>query len=321
MPPRPTPGDLLALTKPRITALVVLTVAAGYVVAAPAAPGQVGPSVWLAVLFHALLGTALVAGGTSALNQIAERDVDALMTRTAARPLPAGRVSVRAATVFAWTLALLGLAELAVFVNVTTALLAAATLVSYVYAYTPLKRRTTLATLVGAVPGALPIVGGWAAAGAPLDVRAGVLFAILLLWQIPHFLALAWMYRDDYARAGLRMLSVGDPDGGATFRQAALNAAALLPLAAIPFVLGMAGSVYAAGALALSAVLFALAVIAARSPSAVAARRLFLATLLYLPAVLALMAADGPDRAIRFSHTFTAAPVLPAQSGPASHAH
>jgi protoheme IX farnesyltransferase len=281
------------LAKPRIVALVVLTVAAGYFVAAPAAaPAPPSTAVWLAVLFHTLLGTALVAGGANALNQVAERDVDALMQRTRARPLPAGRLSPVAASVFAWAIALMGLAELAAFVNDATALLAAATLVSYVYVYTPLKRRTTLATLVGAVPGALPIVGGWAAAGAPLDVRAGALFALMFLWQIPHFLAIAWMYREDYARAGLKMLSVADEDGGATFRQATLNAAALLPVGLVPFVLGMAGAVYFAGALVLSAGLFALAVVAARAPSTAAARRLFVATLVYLPAILSLMAAN-----------------------------
>ena len=268
------------------------TVAAGYFVAGPAAPALPSKAVWFAVLFHTLLGTALVAGGTNALNQVAERDLDALMVRTRLRPLPAGRLTPVAATVFAWAIALAGLAELATFVNVPTAILAAATLVSYVYLYTPLKRRTTVATLVGAIPGALPIVGGWAAAGAPLDIRAGALFGLMFLWQIPHFLALAWMYREDYERAGLKMLSVGDDGGGATFRQATLNAAALLPVAFVPFVLGMAGAVYFAGALVLSAGLFAVALVAARAPSAAAARRLFLATLVYLPAILSLMAAN-----------------------------
>lgn len=273
--------------------MVVLTVAAGYFVATPATlTAPITTAVWLAVLFHALVGTALVAGGTSALNQIAERDVDALMRRTRNRPLPAGRIGVGAATVFAWTISLLGLVQLAMFVNGITALLATATLVSYVFLYTPLKRRTTLATLVGAVPGALPIVGGWAAAGAPLDVRAGALFGLMFLWQIPHFLALAWMYREDYERAGLMMLSVGDEHGAATFRQAMLNAAALLPVGLVPFMLGMAGAVYFAGALVLSVGLFCLAVVAARAPSTPAARRLFLATLVYLPAILSLMAAN-----------------------------
>jgi protoheme IX farnesyltransferase len=290
---RATPADFLALTKPRITALVILTVAAGYFVGLPASPAPPqSTSVVLAVLFHALLGTALIAGGTNALNQIAERDLDALMHRTCDRPLPAGRLGVPAATAFAWTIALLGLAELATFVNATTAVLAAATLISYVYAYTPLKRRTTLATLVGAIPGALPIVGGWAAAGGPVDVRAGALFGLMFLWQIPHFLALAWMYREDYARAGMKMLSVGDEDGGATFRQATLNAAALLPVGLVPFVLGMAGAVYFAGALVLAAGLFVFAAMAARRPSTPAARRLFLATLVYLPAILSLMAVN-----------------------------
>ncbi len=272
--------------------MVVLTVAAGYFVAGPAATPAASSAVWLAILFHTLLGTALVAGGTNALNQVAERDVDALMHRTRGRPLPAGRLTPVAAATFAWAIAVMGLAELAAFVNLPTALLAAATLVSYVYIYTPLKRRTTLATLVGAIPGALPIVGGWAAAGAPLDIRAGTLFGLMFLWQIPHFLALAWIYREDYARAGMKMLSVGDADGGATFRQATLNAAALLPVGLVPFVLGMAGAVYFAGALILSAGLFSLAVVAARQPSAAAARRLFLATLVYLPAILSLMAAN-----------------------------
>ncbi len=270
----------------------MLTVAAGYFVAGPAAPVSPSTAVWFAVLFHTLLGTALVAGGTNALNQVAERDLDALMVRTRQRPLPASRLSPATAALFAWAIALTGLAELAAFVNLPTAMLAAATLVSYVYVYTPLKRRTTLATLVGAIPGALPIVGGWAAAGAPIDVRAGTLFGLMFLWQIPHVLALAWIYREDYARAGMKMLSVDDTDGGATFRQASLNAAALLPVGLVPFVLGMAGAVYFAGALVLSAGLFVLAVMAALKPSATSARRLFLATLIYLPAILSLMAAN-----------------------------
>ena len=270
---------------------MVLTVAAGYFVAGPAA-ATTSTAVSLAVLFHTLLGTALVAGGTNALNQVAERDLDALMRRTQMRPLPAGRLTSGQATVFAWTIALAGLAELAAFVNRPTVLLAAATLFSYVFVYTPLKRHTSLATLVGAVPGALPIVGGWAAAGAPLDVRAGTLFGLMFLWQIPHFLALAWIYREDYERAGMKMLSVGDTDGAATFRQAMVNAAALLPVGLVPFVLGMAGAVYFAGALVVSAGLFGLAVIAARTPSPASARRLFLATLIYLPAILSQMAAN-----------------------------
>lgn len=294
------PADYLALTKPRIVALVVLTVAAGFVVALPAAArvgftGNAGTSplsVQLWILLNALLGTALVAGGTNALNQVAERDVDALMRRTRARPLPAGRLEPNAARWFAWTIAALGVAQLALLVNLTTAVLAASTLVSYVFAYTPLKRRTSLSTLVGAVPGALPIVGGWTATGAPLDVGAYVLFGILFLWQMPHFLALSWMYRADYERAGLRMLSIEDETGAMTFRQAALNAAALIPISLAPAALGIAGRTYFLVALALSAALLALSIAAARHPSAKSARRLFLATLVYLPVLLGALVAN-----------------------------
>lgn len=294
------PADYLTLTKPRIVSLVMLTVAAGYVVGLPAAAlvgftGNAGTSpltVQLWILANVLCGTALVAGGTNALNQIAERDVDALMRRTRHRPLPSGRLEPNAARVFAWGIAALGLSQLALLVNVTTAVLAALTLVSYVFAYTPLKRRTSLATLVGAIPGALPIVGGWAASGAPLDVRAYVLFGILFLWQMPHFLALSWMYKADYARAGLRMLSIEDDTGAMTFRQAALNAAALIPISLAPAALGIAGRVYFGVALMLSAMLLVLSIHAARSTTPQAARRLFLSTLVYLPVVLGALVAN-----------------------------
>ena len=199
-----------------------------------------------------MLGTALVAAGTNALNQVAERDTDALMHRTGRRPLPTGRVSLGAAAGFAWTAGVLGVAYLAMFVNVLTAAIAAATLLSYVFLYTPLKRKTSLNTLVGCVPGALPILGGWAAAGGSLGVGAWVLFGILFLWQLPHFLALAWLYREDYGRAGLRMLSVGDRTGVTTFRHAAVYALALLPVSLLPAVVGIAGAWYFAGAAILS---------------------------------------------------------------------
>jgi protoheme IX farnesyltransferase len=280
--------------------LVVLTVAAGFVVGLPAAArigfgGNAGTSpllVQLWILANVLCGTALVAGGTNALNQIAERDVDALMHRTRNRPLPAGRLEPGAARWFAWGIATVGVVQLAVLVNPTTALLAALTLVSYVFAYTPLKRRSSLSTLVGAVPGALPIVGGWTATGAPLDVHAYVLFGILFLWQMPHFLALSWMYKADYARAGLRMLSIDDEGGAMTFRQAALNAAALIPISLAPAALGLAGRWYFVVALSLSLVLLALSLAAARLPSVTSARRLFLFTLLYLPVLLGTLVAN-----------------------------
>ena len=270
--------------------LVLVTMAVGYGMAPLL--GAVSVPGWLLGLFHALIGTALVAGGTNALNQVAERDVDALMARTAGRPLPSARLHVHEATVFAWLIGASGVAYLAIFVNPLTAVLAALTLTSYVFVYTPLKRRTSLSTLIGAVPGALPIVGGWTAAGGAVDTQASILFAIMFLWQLPHFLALSWIYRDDYARAGLQMLSVGDADGRATFRQAALHAAALVPVSLAPAVVGMGGPVYFAGAALLSGVYFWASVAAARRPSREGARRLFSVSLIYLPSVLALMIAD-----------------------------
>ena len=287
--PRAAPADYLALTKPRIVAMVLVTVAAGYVLAPPSA---ISGAARMLVLAHLLVGTALVAAGTNALNQVWERDVDAHMRRTAGRPLPAGRLSVVEATVFAVGAGLLGVAYLGLLVNRLTATLAAATLVSYVLVYTPLKRRTALATLVGAVPGALPIVGGWTAAGGALDARAWLLFALLFLWQLPHFLALGWIYRDDYARAGLPTLSAGDPDGRRTFRQAALDAAALLAVSLAPTLIGMTGAFYFIGAIGLSTWLLWTSGACARNPSTDRARRLFRATLVYLPSILFLLIVD-----------------------------
>jgi protoheme IX farnesyltransferase len=246
----------------------------------------------LVVLVQTLVGAALVAGGTNALNQVFERDVDAYMRRTAKRPLPSGRLAPLTAAAFAWTIGLAGIAWLALFVNTITALLSAATLVSYVFLYTPLKRRTPGATLVGAVPGALPIAGGWTAAGGALGLEALVLFGIMFLWQLPHFLALSWMYREDYARAGLRMPSVGDPNGARTFRHATVHAAVLLPLSLAPTMLGLAGLLYLAGAAAVSAWLLHASYRAMRERTAAAARRLFVASLIYLPILLALLIAD-----------------------------
>ena len=287
--PRAAPADYLALTKPRIVAMVLVTVAAGYVLAPPSA---ISGAARMLVLAHLLVGTALVAAGTNALNQVWERDVDAHMRRTAGRPLPAGRLSVVEATVFAVGAGLLGVAYLGLLVNRLTATIAAATLVSYVLVYTPLKRRTALATLVGAVPGALPIVGGWTAAGGALDARAWLLFALLFLWQLPHFLALGWIYRDDYARAGLPTLSAGDPDGRRTFRQAALDAAALLAVSLAPTLIGMTGAFYFIGAIGLSTWLLWTSGACARNPSTDRARRLFRATLVYLPSILFLLIVD-----------------------------
>ncbi|HEX9580270.1 MAG TPA: heme o synthase [Gemmatimonadales bacterium] len=274
------------LAKPRIVMLVIVTVVAGFLVA----PGT--PEAVAVTLAHAVIGTALVAAGTNALNQVAERDVDAVMRRTQARPLPTGRIDARRARGFAWAAGGLGVAYLAVMVNGLTAVLAAATLVSYVYVYTPLKRRTTFATVIGAVPGALPVLGGWAAAGAPLTRNAWALFWILFLWQLPHFLALAWIYRDDYRRAGLRMLSVNDPDGRRTFRQAVVYSLALLPVSLAPTLGGVAGAPYFVGALVLSLWLIWASVRALRGVSDRNAGRLFAASVTYLPVLLGLMVLD-----------------------------
>ena len=262
--------------------MVMLTAAAGFWLAGPA-PEQA------MILFHVLVGTVLVASGTNALNQVNERDRDALMRRTQARPVPAGRLSVTAARVFAWSTGLAGVAYLAALVNVLTGAIAAATLISYVFLYTPLKTRTTVATLIGAVPGALPIVGGWAAARGALSGEAWVLFWIMFLWQLPHFLALAWLYREDYARAGFKMLSVGDPDGRMTFWHATLYAAALLPVSLAPTIVGIAGMTYFVGALILSGAFLLASAAAVRHCTTSNAKRVFKLSLAYLPALLILM--------------------------------
>ncbi|MDH4349776.1 MAG: heme o synthase [Gemmatimonadota bacterium] len=281
----PRASDFFALTKPRIVLLVMLTAAVGFYMAAP-------QGVEMVLLVHTLVGTALVAGGSSALNQVAESDVDALMRRTAQRPIPGGRLTRSASAAFAAALGAAGTGYLAVLVNPLTGALAAATLASYVLVYTPLKRRTSLATLVGAVPGALPILGGWTATGSGLSVAAWSLFGIMFLWQLPHFLALAWLYRDDYGRAGLRMLSVGDEDGRQTFPRALVFAAALLPVSLIPTVVGLVGPLYFAGALLLGLWFAATAAVAARRRDIQAARRLFLVSIAYLPGLLGLLALD-----------------------------
>jgi protoheme IX farnesyltransferase len=281
----PRAADFFALTKPRIVLLVVLTAAVGFYAAAP---GDV-----TALLFvHLVVGTALVAGGSGALNQVAESGSDALMRRTADRPIPAGRVGRTASAAFALVLGGVGTAYLFVFVNALTASLAALTLVSYVLFYTPLKRVTTLNTLIGAIPGALPILGGWAATGRGVGVAAWSLFLVMFLWQLPHFLALAWLYRDDYGRAGMRMLSVGDDDGHRTFGQALLYAAALLPVSLVPTLVGLAGAVYFLSALLFGVWYVFAALAAARARSIPAARRLFLVSIAYLPGLLGLLALD-----------------------------
>jgi protoheme IX farnesyltransferase len=275
-------ADYLELTKPRITLLVVFTTLVGFFVAAPGA-------VFVLPLLVTLAGTTLVAAGASALNMVLERDTDALMLRTRTRPIPAGRVRASEALVFGLVLTAFGLALLSWRTGPLAAAVAFATWASYLFAYTPLKRRTSLSTLVGAVPGALPPVIGWAAARQSLDAGAFVLFAILFLWQIPHFLAIAWIYREDYARGGLPMLPVLDPGGRLTGRQAVLHSLALLLVSLTPVAAGFGGPVYMAGAVLLGVGMTLAAFRLAVLRTVPAARALFLASVLYLPALLALL--------------------------------
>ncbi len=277
-------ADFFELTKPRITFLVLVTTAVGYSV------GLAGG--FDAAAFLALLaGTALVSGGASALNQYWERESDARMTRTRGRPLPAGRLAPADALAFGLVVSAVGFALLA-SVNGLTYFLGVAALASYVLAYTPLKRITSLCTIVGAVPGAIPPMMGWAAARGRLDAGAWALFAVLFLWQLPHFLAIGWMYREEYAGAGFPMLTVLDADGRATGRQMALYAAALLPVTILCGALAGARGLFLAGALALGALFLAGAIAFARTRTASAARTVFLISILYLPALLGLMVFD-----------------------------
>lgn len=277
-------GDWVELTKPRITTMVLFTTLVGFATSSP-------ERVHLPDLAIALLGTGLVASGAAVLNQVLERDTDALMLRTRDRPLPGGRVSPTDASVFGGALSVLGLGVLYGASHPLAAGVAALTLVSYLAVYTPLKRRTPFSTLVGAVPGALPPVIGWAAARGSLDGGAWVLFAILFLWQIPHFLAIAWLYRDDYARAGFPMLPVVDREGAFTARQAVVHCLALLLVSLAAAAAGLGGPWYLGGAFVLGVALTLFALRLAFARSLPAARGLFLASVLYLPALCSLLLA------------------------------
>jgi len=279
---RASAADWLELTKPRITLMVVFTALVGFVTATAAPP-------WTALLLAALAGTGLVAAGASALNQVMERDTDALMHRTRTRPIPAGRIRPVEASLFGALLTLAGLVLLGALCGPLAALVAFSTWASYLFLYTPLKRRSHLATLVGAVPGALPPVIGWAAASGSLEPGAFILFAIVFLWQIPHFLAIAWLYRDDYERGGLKVLPVIDREGRLTGRQAVLHSVALLIVSLAPVAAGLGGALYLAGAVGLGVGLTLAALQLARARSLVAARYLFLASVLYLPALTSLL--------------------------------
>jgi protoheme IX farnesyltransferase len=270
------------LTKPRITFLIVLTSAAGF---ALASPGAVNYSALLSAMF----GIALLSSGIATLNQYIERDLDSLMRRTADRPLPSGKLHPNEALFFGWTLTIVAEVYLALMVNPLSALLGLTVIAGYLFAYTPLKTRTTLSTMVGAFPGAVPPLIGWAAARGEIGLEAWVLFAILFLWQFPHFLAIAWMYREDYGRAGILMLPVVEPDGRVTAQQIVVYTVLLLPVSLLPAVLGTSGKIYFVGAIVLGLLFLYSSVRAAMSKSRQEAKRLLLASVIYLPLLFILM--------------------------------
>ncbi|MGH7361902.1 MAG: heme o synthase, partial [Candidatus Methylomirabilales bacterium] len=278
-------ADFLALTKPRVVLMVLVTTLVGFYLGSWNGPDY-------GALLATLIGTALAAGGTIALNQLLEREVDARMERTRLRPLPDGRLRPIEVLAFGAAITSAGLLLLTFAVNALSGLVAAGIVSSYLFLYTPLKRKTALCSVVGAVPGALPPVIGWAAARGELGLGGWLLFAILFLWQIPHSLAIACLYREDYARAGLRLLPVLDPDGRSTGRQVVAHCLALLAVSLLPTLTGLAGSVYFIAALAFGAAFLGCGIGLAVSRSAAAARRLLWASLVYLPALLVVMALD-----------------------------
>jgi protoheme IX farnesyltransferase len=283
-------SDYIQLTKPRITLMVVVTAYVGLAVAAGLGHG---PAPW-PVIAAALVGTALSCMGAGVLNQVYERDTDARMKRTASRPLPAGRIALPTAALYGALLCLAGVAVLAVWTSPTAALLSSVTIAAYVLIYTPMKRWTPLATVVGAVPGAMPPLIGYTAVAGQLDLPALSLFGILFVWQLPHFLAIAWLYREDYARARLPMLPVVDPEGGSTFRQTVLGCLVLVPMGLAPAWLGVGGRFYVLGSLLAGLLMLAFALALLRRPDASRARRAFLVSLIYLPVVFGLLLVDGP---------------------------
>lgn len=277
--------DFYELTKPRMNFLVVVTTMVGYYMAAH------GPADWLRVVYT-LIGTALTAAGSSVFNQYIERSLDLRMNRTANRPLPGGRVKPIEALLYGIVLSILGVAILTLFVNALTAALGALTLLLYVFVYTPAKRRTSLCTIIGAVPGAIPPVMGFTAVQGVLTPQAMALFAILFFWQMPHFLAIAILYRDDYARGGFQMLPVVDKRLDMTGRQIILYSLSLVTVSLMPAILGMAGVIYFVAALLLGIAFTGFGVVCARSKTRADARQLFLASIVYLPALLAAMMID-----------------------------
>jgi protoheme IX farnesyltransferase len=276
---------LADLIKARLTALVLLTTFVGFYL------GESGAVNYL-LMFHALFGTALVASGAAALNQLLEREYDAKMRRTASRPLPAGRLQPATVAIFGGVCSVAGLIYLATLVNLLTSVVGAVTSISYLFIYTPLKRVTWVNTLVGAIPGALPPLMGWTAARNELSGEGWTLFAILAFWQIPHFMAIAWLYREEYAKAGFVMLPNVDADGSRTAQYAVGNTLALFVFSLCPFLLKMNGQIYLATAMILSAGYFWCAARFARQLTQQRARQLFLASIIYLPLLLAAMCID-----------------------------
>lgn len=272
----------LELTKPRITFLIVLTAAAGFCL------GTVGSINYL-LLVHGMIGIALLSSGIATLNQYMERDLDGLMRRTAMRPLPSGKLSSIEACTLGLALTIGAEIYLALMVNTLTAALGLTVIIGYLLVYTPLKTRTTLSTVFGAFPGAMPPLMGWTAARGSLGMEAWVLFAILFLWQFPHFLAIAWMYREDYGRAGIVMLPVVEPEGRVTAQQIVIYTLLLLPISLLPVALGLSGTVYFYGAIILGVLFLYSSIQAAISKSRQQARRLLLASVIYLPLLFALM--------------------------------
>jgi protoheme IX farnesyltransferase len=279
------PALYLALTKPDVSFLVVMTTVAGYTL------GARGPLDWMHMA-HTVFGTTLIAAGTSALNHYMERDTDALMRRTASRPLPSGQLSPREALWFALSLLGFGMLYLALATNALATILGVATSALYLGAYTPLKRRTTLATFIGSFPGAVPPLIGWAAARGTLNIEAWVLFAMMFLWQFPHFDAISWVYREDYKRAGIKMLPTVDPEGKRTFREILVTAALLVPVSLLPAVTGLAGARYFFGAVVLGIMLVEVCLWAAASKTNSRAKWLMHATVLHLPLLLGLLIYD-----------------------------
>lgn len=277
--------DYLELTKPRITWLIVMSAAVGYYF------GHSGAwSVW--AVLHSLIGTALIASGTAALNQWYERDADREMRRTQQRPLPAGRMNPNNALVFGIALALAGGLEMGFGVNWLCSALGIATLMMYLFFYTPLKQKTWWSTTVGAFPGAMPPLIGYAAAANKLTPEALVLGAILFLWQFPHFYAIAWMYREDYSRAGIRMLPVVEPDGESTARQILLFSCLLIPISLLPKWMGMTGTTYMVGAILLGLLFLYAGIRVSLDRTKLRARKVLLASVVYLPVLYALMVLD-----------------------------